>query len=91
MHRPVKIAHSSFIEGSHTTKNMASGIQTFTLFLLQINLLLFDLLLCLFNTSLPNVIFVGMTGYLLFLTCLMIKITQIYVMIINVQITVYAR
>ncbi len=25
MHRPVKVAHSSFIEGSHTTKNTASG------------------------------------------------------------------
>ncbi len=25
MHRPVYVAHSSFIKGSHTTKNMASG------------------------------------------------------------------
>jgi hypothetical protein len=25
MHRLVKVAHSLFIEGSHTTKNMASG------------------------------------------------------------------
>jgi hypothetical protein len=25
MHRPVKAAYSSFIEGSHTTKNTASG------------------------------------------------------------------
>ncbi len=25
MHRPVEVAHSSSIEGSHTTKNMASG------------------------------------------------------------------
>ncbi len=25
MHRPVKVAHSSFIEWSHTTKNTASG------------------------------------------------------------------
>jgi hypothetical protein len=25
MHRPVKVPHSSFIEGSHTTKNMASA------------------------------------------------------------------
>ncbi len=24
MHRPVKVAHISFIEGSHRTKNMAS-------------------------------------------------------------------
>jgi hypothetical protein len=24
MHRPVKVTHRSFIEGSHTTKNMAS-------------------------------------------------------------------
>jgi hypothetical protein len=26
MHRPVKVTHSSFIEGSHTTKNTASGL-----------------------------------------------------------------
>jgi hypothetical protein len=26
MHRPVKVAHSSFIEGSHTTKNTATGV-----------------------------------------------------------------
>jgi hypothetical protein len=26
MHRPVEVAHSSFIEGSHMTKNTASGI-----------------------------------------------------------------
>jgi hypothetical protein len=26
MHKPVKVAHSSFIEGSHTTKNTASGL-----------------------------------------------------------------
>jgi hypothetical protein len=26
MHRPVLVAHSSFIEGSHTTKNTASGV-----------------------------------------------------------------
>ncbi len=26
MHRPVKVAHSLFIEGSHTTKNTASGV-----------------------------------------------------------------
>jgi hypothetical protein len=25
MHRPALVAHSSFIEGSHTTKNTASG------------------------------------------------------------------
>ncbi len=25
MHRPGKVAHSPFIEGSHKTKNMASG------------------------------------------------------------------
>ncbi len=25
MHRPVKVAHSSFIEGLHMTKNTASG------------------------------------------------------------------
>jgi hypothetical protein len=25
MHRPVKVAHSSFIEGSHMTKNTASA------------------------------------------------------------------
>jgi len=25
MHRPVKVAHSSFIEGSHMTKNTAFG------------------------------------------------------------------
>jgi hypothetical protein len=25
MHKPVKVAHSSFIEGLHTTKNMASA------------------------------------------------------------------
>ncbi len=25
MHRPVQVAHNSFIEGSHTTKNTASG------------------------------------------------------------------
>ncbi len=28
MHRPVQVAHSSFIEGSHMTKNKASGITT---------------------------------------------------------------
>ncbi len=26
MHRPVQAAHSSFIEGSHMTKNMASEL-----------------------------------------------------------------
>ncbi len=26
MHRPVYVAHSLFIEGSHTTKNTASGL-----------------------------------------------------------------
>jgi hypothetical protein len=26
MHRPVYVAHNSFIEGSHTTKNTASGL-----------------------------------------------------------------
>ncbi len=26
MYTPVKIAHSSFIEGLHTAKNMASGV-----------------------------------------------------------------
>jgi len=25
MHRPVSVAHSSFVEGLHTTKNTASG------------------------------------------------------------------
>ena len=28
MHRPVKVTHSLFIEGSHTTKNTASGLLT---------------------------------------------------------------
>jgi hypothetical protein len=31
MHRPVKVAHSLFIEGSHMTKNTASGC-TFLLY-----------------------------------------------------------
>ncbi len=26
MHRPVKVAHSSFVGRSHTTKNMGSGL-----------------------------------------------------------------
>ncbi len=26
MHRPAEVAHSSFIEGSHTNKNMASEL-----------------------------------------------------------------
>ncbi len=31
MHRPVKVAHSSFIDWSHTTKNTASGDQKLTI------------------------------------------------------------
>ncbi len=32
MHRPVLVAHNSFIKGSHTTKNTASRVATSILF-----------------------------------------------------------